>query len=560
MDRFYQLLRLMLPVLLSQFAFGQAPLPATLKQIAEQLKPVNGASQSFEQSLTFDATRPYLVTTSVKETDKKGQATVNEYAFNLADIDPGNVNFEAKKDLMTLTLKTRAKQAFMALKENGTQKNNTSQLVLYGIDAENARALAELFRKAIPLADAQFVADAKLPDTYDGLIKWIGSNLDAATGGSDALQQSTELDKTNPLLMKLLQSRTEKGKSIERQYQFNIADLNPQRISLDVEGSTVLVRLENKDRYIRLRKNGQWEKNTDAVEVRCLTAQKARITQMAWQKLLPLAAKQLEAQQAKAVQYTSLNDGLKRVAAAVQPADDGSDHIEQQLTPNCLATLSRKVSGRKNLDETYRFFLSDLDGANAKVRSDGSAFVLVLPVKDKGKWITTTQNGQRGSYENTLEIRSNELETVRFMPALLTKLIPECQKTAATALPAGGMTWVAEKINGLQDAKGQTTYQLQKTDNCTFTYTARQNGAKKSTELRWDLNLADLNPLAVKINVSGSELAIDLATNGKEKIIKAFKDGQPTSYANQLSLLINDLEVARPMADIWQQSIAGCRR
>ncbi|GAA4455917.1 hypothetical protein GCM10023189_24360 [Nibrella saemangeumensis] len=560
MKRFYRLCLLLSLVLFAQHSFSQAPLSASLKQIATQLKPVHGSSQSFEQSMTFDAARPYLISASVKETDKKGQATVSEYTFNLADIDPGSINFEAKKELMTLTLKTRSKMAFIGLKENGTQKNNTAQLVLYGTDADNARALVELFRKAVPQADAQFLADIKLPETYETLVKWISSNLDSAPGGSDGLQQSTELDKANPLLMKLVQKRSEKGKSIEQLYQFNAADLSPQRVTLDVDGSVILVKLENKDRFIRSQKNGQWEKNTDVAEVRCLTADKARRMQMAWQKLLPLASKQLDAQRAKYIQYASLNDGLKRVAAAVQPADDGTEHIEQQLTPTCLSTLSRKLSGRKSLGQTYRFYWSDLDGQNARVRSDGNAFVLAVPTKDKGKWITTTQNGQRGSYENTVEIRSNDLETIRFVPALLAKLTSECQKATAASLPAGRMTWVTDKINAVQDPKGQMTYQFQKVDNCNYTYTARQNGGKKSTELRWDINLADLNPLGVKINVSGSELAIDLATNGKDKLIKAYKDGQPTSYANQLSLLINDLEVARPMADIWQQSIAGCRR
>jgi hypothetical protein len=162
--------------------------------------------------------------------------------------------------------------------------------------------------------------------------------------------------------------------------------------------------------------------------------------------------------------------------------------------------------------------------------------------------------------ENGLRL-SNDLETIRFVPALLEKIIPDCQKTLATTLPTGGMAWVADKTNAIQDPKGQMSYAFKKgDDNCTYSYTTRQNTGKKTNELSWDIKLADLDQQAIKINVSGSSVSIDLATTAKDKIMKAYKDGQPTNYTNQLSIPVSDLELARPMPELWRQAIAGCRR
>jgi hypothetical protein len=364
-------------------------LTGILKQVNSQLKPVASSTESFEQLVSFESLRPYLIEVSVKETDKKGQVTQLQYALNLADIDPGSIGFEAKKDIMVLTLKTRAKQSFISQRKNDIPQNNVSQLTLYGTDADNARALAELFRKAAPLADKQFTADIRLPATYDALIKWIAANTDTTPAGNESIQQSVEADKANPLLLTLLQTRTENGKGTEQLYILNAADLNGQPVKLDVDGSLINVVLENKDRFIRLRKNGQWSRNASSVEMACFSAHKARMMQMAWQKLLPLASKMLDDQRAKFVQYGSLNDGLKRLASTIKPADDGDNHIEQMLEATCLTTLTRKASGKKSLDETFRFHWSDLDGRGGKLQADGASFSLNIPTKDKGKWITT---------------------------------------------------------------------------------------------------------------------------------------------------------------------------
>ena len=536
-------------------------LSTTVRLLSDQLKAVSGTSASYEQSISFDPARPYLVDVSVKETDKKGQTTLNQYAFSLADLDAGGVGFEAKKELMVLSLKTKGKKSFIGMRTNDAPKNNVSQLILYGTDADNARSLSDLFRKAAPLADKQFVADLRLPDTYDALMNWIASHVDTTPAGSESLQQSIGIEKGNPLIISILQNISLKGKATEEVFLVNAADLNPQRVDLDVDGSLVQVTLESKDRFIRLRKDGRWERNASSMSVLCFTAHHARMMQAAWQKLLPLANKQLDAQRARFVQYSSLSDGLQRLADAVKPVDNGADHVEQQLEAGCLTTLTQTVAGRKSSDGTARFHWSDMDGRAAKLKSDGAGFVVEVPARDKGKWVTTTKNGLRAPFENRIDIMSNTPETIRFVPALLEKIIPDCQKAIGNSLPPGGMTWVTKQINDLHDEKGQITYELQKgSDNCTYTYTTRQNAGKANTELRWELKLADLDPQAVKIDISGSTLTVGLNSKGKEKVIKAFKDGQPGSYTNLVALEVNDLEIARPMAEIWRQSITGCRR
>lgn len=540
-------------------AQSSAELAATVRQLSEQIKAVPGSAASYEQQLTFDNARPYLVTISVKETDKKGQNTLNKYVFNLADLDAGAVNFEAKKELMVLTLKTKAKQSFIGLTTNDALKNNVSQLTLYGTDADNARTLADLFRKVVPVADKQFLADVRLPDSYEGLLRWIAGNVDTTPAGSESLQQSIELDKANPLLISVLQVVSLKGKATEQLWVVNVADLNAQRVNLAVEGSLIQVSLENKDRFIRAKKNGQWDRNTSEVNVLCFTAHKARTMQIAWQRLLPLANKLLEAQRARFVQYNSLSDGLQRLSDVVKPAENGADHIEQQLEAGCLTTLTQATAGRKSVNATARFHWSDMDGRAAKLKSSGAGFVVEVPAREKGCWITTTKNGLRGTFENQIEIMSNDPETVRFIPALLEKIIPDCQKAIGNSLPPGGMTWVTRQVNDLRDEKAQMTYELKPGDAaCTYTYTTKQNTGKATTELKWDLKLNDLDAQAVKIDISGSELTVILSTKGKEKLIKAYKDGQPASYANQVSFPINNLEIARPMAELWRKAIAAC--
>ena len=82
------------------------------------------------------------LSTPAEETDQKGAKVINEYEFNLADIDPYAVRQETQKDVILVSLTVRNKQKLVKVYKNDEVVGYDEQLKIRAKDVDNAREIA----------------------------------------------------------------------------------------------------------------------------------------------------------------------------------------------------------------------------------------------------------------------------------------------------------------------------------------------------------------------------------------------------------------------------------
>src|SRR5690349_6355776 len=164
-----------------------AELKSQVAALEKALTGVQSGSKGYEQKISF--IEPAVVRYSYDETDSKGNRTNFAYEFNLADIDPYAVREQTQKDLISVTISARNKQKLIKAFKNEAVQPYDAQTAIIARDIDNARVIADIVKKAIPLAEKVMASRLKLSG-YDAMLSWLVSNVKDVNLGEKSIAQS----------------------------------------------------------------------------------------------------------------------------------------------------------------------------------------------------------------------------------------------------------------------------------------------------------------------------------------------------------------------------------
>jgi hypothetical protein len=217
------------------------------------------------------------------------------------------VREQTQKDLISVAIAARNKQKLIKVYKNELVQPYNEQAAIIAKDIDNARAMAEIIKKAIPLAEKVMASRLKLSG-YDAMVAWLVGNVKDVSLGEKSVKQSlaksedqlvekcksaykepfgNHLATTSGYLRKEIKEVSldeltvkqtlepvdgdnnkykftvievnAKGSGAEHLYEFNLSDINPTSISVDVKGKWMYVVLETdfKGRIIKYYKDGK---------------------------------------------------------------------------------------------------------------------------------------------------------------------------------------------------------------------------------------------------------------------------------------------------------------
>jgi hypothetical protein len=546
-------------------AQSSAELTNQLKAVSAALKTVPTADRTYAQTMMADGQRPYLLAFKTTQTDKKGVSKDLAYELNLSDIDANGIIYEPKKDVIQVTLKTNRGVDFIREKEADQTTGYTDRILLYAENVDNARALAEALRKAVPMATKLTDGRLQIGTGPDALANWLKTNVVTATSGPETYQQSASpVAGGNPLKMRMVQQKTGAKSSPEDVYELNLGDLDEKTVELTVKGQWLLLEASTRNRnsYIRAWRDGKPQSNGKAVSFYFADLEKARDGRAVLQKLLPAAAQK---QRDMAPAYGSSVSALKTVSAAVRDVGAAEGRLGQKLTADCGAVLTLDISGKTAARDEYRFNWADLNEKSVKISASGKGFfTLSVGSANRTKYVEHRRNDQLQNYTDEIEILAEDIETLRYLPTLLEKAIVECRAARKVVVPAGALpakvAYIAQRVPAsVPEGKNTLSQTLDVSGGCALKLTQSRNDGKKSTELIYELNLVEIDPGQVQIEVSGAELSVVLATRNKQKIIKTYKNGTPDNYVPTVSIRVGSIEAAMQMQEALRQATELCR-
>ena len=192
------------------------------------------------------------------EKDPKS-STKNVYRFNWMDVNAIGSTIEVSGDRMFLEIKTNEGKKLIMDTENEKFKGYDNAIRMYMPNVENARRAKVAVDKAVEKCKAVY----KEPFGNDaaGIFTWIAKNIKDVSLDEVTYKQSlqpVDAGKVN----KMKYTRTEvnaKGSGAEEVYEFNMSDISPLTVEVEVRGKWLFVSMETefKGKIIKYYKDGK---------------------------------------------------------------------------------------------------------------------------------------------------------------------------------------------------------------------------------------------------------------------------------------------------------------
>lgn len=496
------------------------------------------------------------------EVDKKGNQEELIYEFNVADLDPYVVREETRQDIIYLSLTVDNGQKFIKVYENGEAKGYASNMLMVTKNIDNARFLKDLIKKAIPLAE-EIMSNKLKAETYAEMQIWLEKNVVNAESGSKSYNQTLVTLNDFPGNVRFIQTEITAKSSEERQYIFNLADININSLKFDISGSSFSLDFETKrkQRLIKVLENGVPDGFESEIVIFTNNVEEARDLKNILTRVVPLAQDKVEASIQPLKNLQAVFDYLGRF---IKNIDYGDESFEQSIEGGCLIEYTRVESDAKSTKKLKaEFNLIDINKNLIDYDISSDKMYVEFTTKESLDLIRTFENNEFYRYDDELKIYAENIEVARRIKAGLEHLIGICERGYVD--PFADMTkeqkinWLVENMDEVRVGDKTITQKFEtinQSDLEKIKLTKLEIDSKGSQEEIFEFNFTDINPKSIQYKIGSKTLAISFETKFKEDIIKYYKDGEIKNYKDGFELSMTDIETARNVILVFNQIIA----
>lgn len=558
-------MRLLILIFLPLNAWSQEEslqrLSERLSILRDEVKNVDQGKVNILQKLEFNDEQLYRLVLVRETVDQKGRSELEEWRFNLADIDPRLVRWESSRSSITVHLKVKGGDDLIQFFENGEVKGYEDEVEILAVDIDNARAMVENLKTAQPpaaeLYEKRHLSDA-LSD-YRSMLGWLEENVRDAGLGKEIRRQVLRADDAHTDYVHLsVEEVDEKGGGTQWRYYFSLADLNVAAIEYTAKGEDLFIEIDTrqKQRVIDVLEDGEPQNFSNSIQFFFDDVDVARQAIRVLRAVIPEAEKVRSERRRKPA---TVEEALQSLRGALGVIRQGDTEIAQSLSGDCLAELTVVTSDAKGRrEERFSFHFGDLVDQVPELDISGREIVLPLetkPLMGERKLIGYEKDGEPQNFRDNLGFYAADVEQA----GILQMLAPEVARGCRQAEPPRDVAWLMDNINvtPVGDVR-QTLSRPDENTPCKLSYRKVDEGGKKVSEEIFDFNLHDLDERKIQLEISGREVAIELNANYKEKIISYYKDGEP-EFTNVLELSVANPEIAKIFLATLEQVITECK-
>ncbi|MEO1259844.1 MAG: hypothetical protein AAFZ15_13710 [Bacteroidota bacterium] len=536
-----------------------------VNQIKNEIKDVEISSGSIRQSFSFNETQPWKITFySTKITGKKGNTIEKEFLFNLSDIDINTVRHDTRKELIFVKLGTEQRQKFIKSYENNELQSYQSEIEVKAVDVDNAREIERLFKMAIQVLDKK---DLGLPvvATLAEQIEWLEENVKPINEGKNAIDQSWSKEGDHPTRCKITTIKEGKKGTETIVRSFNPSDFGSHSISLQVKGTGVFVmmKVRRNKKFVEVLKDGQRDKYDDRIQINTDDIDKARSFIHVLEQLVKNADEKTDE---LLPEDAPLSEALQLLYTSLKAVDAGDKTYAQTIEPKCQTVLEITEKNEKE-DQKNRYFFHFGDMSQNSVTEKVSGKEIHIGFKSDGNenMVQVGELGENPTYRPDVKIYAAGVENMRTIRQVLPIVLKGCGQQLERELEQLETTsqrqfeLLKSMIGNIQTDRGSRRQSLaQIEESCKWKLAINEENGKKNEEIIWEFNNKDLNASSLQFNISKKAVFVEVDTRQKEKIIKTYKNGTPSSYEAQLQVQVKDIEEGRKLLTFWKRSIESC--
>ncbi len=251
-------------------------LPTVLSALSKQVGEVNIGDEGYDQSLYKISDRNSEL---IYTREELGNGKTVTYRWNLADIDPGRVEFDTHKKEVRIEMRTRSGEDYIQELEEDIPSGYTNKISFHAPDIESARLLVDLLRQGINLSRKVYLdpfSDAFSNPSYDQALSFCQENIQEVETSKETYRQLISADPDEPCLITF--ESEEQSKGDEYIFIFHLEDVDPGKLELKTKGDILFLELESRGKkdWIEMTENGERENFDDELVIRCQSLESAK--------------------------------------------------------------------------------------------------------------------------------------------------------------------------------------------------------------------------------------------------------------------------------------------
>lgn len=511
--------------------------------LSDYTSAIEAGSYTYEYKFTaVDGNNCKLKIEELK-TDKKGKTSTMSYVFYLSDINPASLSFKPSGKVININLEIKQSQKFITVSKDGEFDGYTSSFSLITNQVDKARSFIEAVKSNIGTCKETNKTWNSPEEAYDWLIKNIGESTSSGKTYKQSLSKGSK-----SYLAKLQSDGTDsKGNQLSTQYIFDLSDINPTGIELNVTGKSLKIELPVRDnKYYIQEVNNEGITYTKNLYIYSDDIENARNIVNAFNLLVSNTKPERKAWTGYAPALSYVKDNLAEVKVS---SSSYAQSLDFDASPSGIVNFkSTETDSKGAKSETVSsFYLSDiLPEVDLNVSSRNA--YLEISTKDKNKLIRQIKDGNLQNYDNSVKIYVEDIDNARDMQQALIYAIQNSDPGVQNFTTLEGVTgW-------LKNSPGEVTIDSKKyqqsitvsaaSENKLDLQVATTNEDGSSVKEQYEIYPEDISVEDLQIKVSGKKLYVPLST-GKLRYIKAFKDNELQNYTSSTDILFEDVLKAK---------------
>lgn len=537
---------------------AQSNLSDLMSEANSQVGEVLIEEDTYRQEWSVSEDQPYRITFRQESIDKKGKSEEYLYEFNLADFNDRQVLRETNRNRMFVLMRTQGQMAAIKTFKDGEQANYEKEIEIVVAGPDEAEALMDIMKAAIPLAK-EMDEERIVPQDFNSALEAALSRVKDVTVNEDNYEQVLRLQGSDLPILEF-ETRIPKGKTDELKLStFNLADVG-EPVKFSIRGDKVQVNLRTKGnlKYIGQVIDGEPGNYVNSMDILMEDVEQARDLAKLLDYCIPEAGKKLKE---VLPQLDESQNSSSAISEQVGEVNQGSTTFAQSLTPECQTEFTVTETDEKSTSTSVlSFHLGDMNGAQAQIEVKGKAVGVSIPAKGKSRLVKNVTDEEFKGYISEIFIQTSGVETARMLEHRLPAATKWCNENRVRLAPSGSLeeklSWAAEKIEAYRGPDGEMQQELrwEADEPCDLTYELTDSKMDG-----YEFRLEDLGEKQIELAISSKELSIKLGTLKDQDLIKYYRDGEMKKYTDRFTFSVDELPVARDMVTIFREMAESCK-
>ncbi len=477
-------------------------------------------------------------------TDKRGRTESRSWIFYLSDIDPAAVSFDSKGKSIEVTMESRLSQKFISYYEEGEFEEYTEEIELTMNDVSLTRDFIETLKENIGACKEEQAVWEDREEAFD----WLAENIGEAMDDDVKWEQDFSQGDRAFLVNLKAESVDDKGEQESFEYLFDLNDINPLKINLEVSGRSLSVEVPVREgeNFIEV----TTQEGTEYTDELVIYADDIEIARQIVNALSYVVSNTMP-ERPEWGSYSEALEFVKENMGEVQVDDEiYNNSIEFESSPSGIVDMTIKETDDDGETEKtmYSFYPADItDKLALDVSRD--EIIVKMETKNERDFIRETTGESVSGYESDLEFHVGSIDLARdiinaFEHAIRNSI--EAVKDFSTVDEIN--FWMADNFPTLyrEDEKYEQSLEVMKDNEnqIVFNKVLTETDDGEVTESKYIIYPEDISLENLEIDVSGGRLTVALETD-KDDFIKYYENGMLDDFTDEAEVYFFDPLVAK---------------